>query len=47
MKKGFRGNGFYLNPNCHLDYCNKANKTSSELGHFNSLFLCRCNGNGA
>ncbi|WP_373944937.1 glycoside hydrolase [Vibrio chagasii] len=39
LKKGFRGNGFYLNPNCHLDYVKQRVKDIMKFGHFNSLFL--------
>ena len=39
LKKGFRGKGFYLNPNCHLDYVKQRAKDIINLGHFNSLFL--------
>ncbi|WP_435249608.1 glycoside hydrolase [Vibrio sp. nBUS_14] len=39
MKKGFRGNGFYLNPNCHLDYVKQRTLDIMRFGHFNSLFL--------
>ncbi|GAD32070.1 glycosyl hydrolases related to GH101 family protein [Photobacterium leiognathi lrivu.4.1] len=39
LKKGFRGNGFYLNPNCHLDYVKQRAKDIMSFGHFNSLFL--------
>ncbi|MFM2607714.1 glycoside hydrolase [Vibrio chagasii] len=39
LKKGFRGNGFYLNPNCHLDYVKQRAKDIINFGHFNSLFL--------
>ena len=39
LKKGFRGNGFYLNPNCHLDYVKQRAKDIMNFGHFNSLFL--------
>ncbi|MEG3220354.1 glycoside hydrolase [Vibrio gigantis] len=39
LKKGFRGNGFYLNPNCHLDYVKQRALDIMRLGHFNSLFL--------
>jgi hypothetical protein len=39
LKKGFRGNGFYLNPNCHLNYVKQRAKDIMNFGHFNSLFL--------
>ncbi|MDH5925786.1 glycoside hydrolase [Vibrio lentus] len=39
LKKGFRGNGFYLNPNCHLDYVKQRAVDIMRFGHFNSLFL--------
>ncbi|CAH6939332.1 Glycosyl hydrolase [Vibrio chagasii] len=39
LKKGFRGNGFYLNPNCHFDYVKQRVKDIMKFGHFNSLFL--------
>ena len=39
LKKGFRGKGFYLNPNCHLDYVKQRAKDIINFGHFNSLFL--------
>ncbi|CAH6896938.1 Glycosyl hydrolase [Vibrio chagasii] len=39
LKKGFRGNGFYLNPNCHLDYVKQRAQDIMNFGHFNSLFL--------
>lgn len=39
LKKGFRGNGFYLNPNCHLDYVKQRAADIMRFGHFNSLFL--------
>ncbi|MFA0057087.1 glycoside hydrolase [Vibrio echinoideorum] len=39
MKKGFRGNGFYLNPNCHLDYVKQRALDIMSFGRFNSLFL--------
>lgn len=38
-KKGFRGNGFYLNPNCHLGYVQKRIQDIVQYGHFNSLFI--------
>ncbi|MFD2179584.1 glycoside hydrolase [Veronia pacifica] len=38
-KKGFRGNGFYLNPTCHLDYVKQRVKDVVKYGHLNSLFL--------
>ncbi|MFS1947962.1 glycoside hydrolase [Vibrio lentus] len=39
LKKGFRGNGFYLNPNCHLAYVKQRAVDIMRFGHFNSLFL--------
>ena len=39
LKKGFRGNGYYLNPNCHLDYIKQRAQDIMSFGHFNSLFL--------
>lgn len=39
LKKGFRGNGFYLNPNCHLSYVKQRVKDIMRFGRFNSLFL--------
>ncbi|MGF1799984.1 glycoside hydrolase [Vibrio gigantis] len=39
LKKGFRGNGYYLNPNCHLDYVKQRAQDIMNFGHFNSLFL--------
>ncbi|MEZ9673366.1 glycoside hydrolase [Vibrio lentus] len=39
LKKGFRGNGYYLNPNCHLDYVKQRALDIMHFGHFNSLFL--------
>ncbi|MEZ8723719.1 glycoside hydrolase [Vibrio pomeroyi] len=39
LKKGFRGNGYYLNPNCHLDYVKQRAKDIMRFGNFNSLFL--------
>lgn len=36
---GFRGNGFYLNPNCQLEYVLERVKDILRFGHFNSLFL--------
>ncbi|MFC1235011.1 glycoside hydrolase [Vibrio sp. F74] len=38
-KKGFRGNGYYLNPNCHLGYVKKRVLDIVKYGHFNSLFI--------
>nr|WP_239928817.1 glycoside hydrolase [Photobacterium sanguinicancri] len=38
-KKGFRGNGYYLNPQCHLDYVQQRVKDIVKYGRFNSLFL--------
>lgn len=39
MKKGFRGNGYYLNPNCHFEYVKQRALDIMRFGHFNSLFL--------
>ncbi|MFA0079773.1 glycoside hydrolase [Vibrio artabrorum] len=39
LKKGFRGNGFYLNPNCHLEYVKQRAQDIMRFGNFNSLFL--------
>ncbi|GEM77573.1 glycoside hydrolase [Vibrio sagamiensis] len=36
---GFRGNGFYLNPNCHLNYVKKRMLDIARYGQFNSVFL--------
>ncbi|OAN18054.1 glycosyl hydrolase [Photobacterium jeanii] len=38
-KKGFRGNGYYLNPNCHLAYVQQRILDIVKYGRFNSLFL--------
>ncbi|KLV00555.1 glycosyl hydrolase [Photobacterium aphoticum] len=38
-QKGFRGNGNYLNPNCHLDYVLQRVRDIIQYGQFNSLFL--------
>ncbi|MER2494826.1 glycoside hydrolase [Vibrio neptunius] len=38
-KKGFRGHGYYLNPNCQLDYVKQRVKDIVKYGRFNSLFL--------
>ena len=38
-KKGFRGNGYYLNPNCELDYVKQRVLDIVKYGRFNSLFL--------
>ncbi|CCO46392.1 conserved hypothetical protein [Vibrio nigripulchritudo SOn1] len=38
-KKGFRNNGYYLNPNCHLEYVQKRIADIIKFGRFNSLFL--------
>lgn len=38
-KKGFRGNGYYLNPNCHLNYVKQRVLDIVKYGHFNSLFI--------
>ena len=39
LKKGFRDNGYYLNPNCHLDYVKQRAQDIMRFGNFNSLFL--------
>lgn len=39
IQKGFRGNGVYLNPNCHFDYVAQRVKDIIKFGHFNSLFI--------
>ncbi|WP_213864922.1 glycoside hydrolase [Vibrio crassostreae] len=39
LKKGFRGNGYYLSPNCHLDYVKQRAQDIMKFGNFNSLFL--------
>ncbi|CAK2902416.1 Glycosyl hydrolase [Vibrio crassostreae] len=39
LKKGFRGNGYYLNPNCHFDYVKQRAYDIMSFGNFNSLFL--------
>ncbi|MFA0012346.1 glycoside hydrolase [Vibrio lentus] len=39
LKKGFRGNGYYLNPNCHFEYVKQRALDIMRFGHFNSLFL--------
>lgn len=36
---GFRGNGYYLNPNCHFDYVKQRIIDIARYGRFNSLFL--------
>ncbi|MBL4278781.1 glycoside hydrolase [Vibrio fluvialis] len=36
---GFRGQGNYLNPNCHLAYVQQRVLDIVRYGHFNSLFL--------
>ncbi|CAM3760162.1 glycoside hydrolase [Vibrio aquimaris] len=38
-KKGFRDNGYYLNPNCQLDYVKQRVKDIIKFGRFNSLFI--------
>ncbi|MDN3611940.1 glycoside hydrolase [Vibrio ostreicida] len=38
-KKGFRGKGFYLNPNCQINYVKQRILDIVHYGHFNSLFL--------
>ncbi|MCG9677591.1 glycoside hydrolase [Vibrio sp. Isolate24] len=38
-KTGFRGNGYYLNPNCELDYVKQRVEDIIQYGRFNSLFL--------
>ncbi|MGF1752750.1 glycoside hydrolase [Vibrio makurazakiensis] len=38
-KKGFRGNGFYLNPTCEREYVEQRIKDIVYYGRFNSLFL--------
>ncbi|SON52046.1 glycoside hydrolase [Vibrio tapetis] len=38
-KSGFRNNGYYLNPNCHLDYVKQRVLDIVKYGRFNSLFL--------
>ena len=38
-QKGFRGNGFYLNPACHRKYVEQRIKDIIHYGRFNSLFL--------
>ncbi|MGF1716572.1 glycoside hydrolase [Photobacterium chitinilyticum] len=38
-QKGFRGNGFYLNPACRRDYVEQRIKDIIHFGRFNSLFL--------
>ncbi|UPR54719.1 glycoside hydrolase [Vibrio cyclitrophicus] len=39
LKRGFRDNGFYLNPNCHLEYVKQRAQDIMRFGNFNSLFL--------
>ncbi|OOE84667.1 glycosyl hydrolase [Salinivibrio sp. PR6] len=39
LKKGFRGNGFYLNPACDVDYVAQRIADIIKYGHFNSLFI--------
>lgn len=38
-KTGFRGHGFYLNPNCQLDYVKQRMLDIAHYGRFNSIFL--------
>ncbi|QUM79907.1 glycoside hydrolase [Moritella sp. 5] len=38
-KKGFRSNGFYLNPACNRGYVEQRIKDVIQYGRFNSLFL--------
>ncbi|WP_084605363.1 glycoside hydrolase [Psychromonas aquimarina] len=38
-KKGFRGNGFYLNPACGREYVQQRIQDIIKYGRFNSLFL--------
>lgn len=38
-KKGFRGNGYYLNPNCRMSYVKQRVLDVIKYGRFNSLFL--------
>lgn len=38
-KKGFRGNGFYLNPACRRDVVEQRVRELIKYGRFNSLFL--------
>lgn len=38
-KKGFRGNGNYLNPNCYRGYVEQRIKDIVKYGRFNSLFI--------
>ncbi|UTV30559.1 glycoside hydrolase [Photobacterium atrarenae] len=38
-KKGFRGHGFYLNPNCQRGYVEQRIRDITRFGHFDSLFL--------
>jgi hypothetical protein len=37
--KGFRENGYYLNPNCYRGYVEQRIKDILKYGHFNSLFI--------
>lgn len=39
LQRGFRGNGFYLNPKCKLDYVKQRVQDIMHYGRFNSLFL--------
>jgi hypothetical protein len=38
-KKGFRNNGYYLNPSCHLPYVQERIQDIVKYGRFNSIFL--------
>lgn len=38
-KKGFRGHGFYLNPNCRRGYVEQRIRDIAHYGRFDSLFL--------
>ncbi|KLN63452.1 glycoside hydrolase [Vibrio sp. VPAP30] len=38
-KKGFRGNGYYLNPSCEMKYVKKRIADILRFGHFDSLFI--------
>ncbi|MBT2916999.1 glycoside hydrolase, partial [Vibrio anguillarum] len=38
-QKGFRGNGFYLNPACQLGFVQQRIEAILKYGRFNSLFL--------
>ncbi|PSW22320.1 glycosyl hydrolase [Photobacterium sanctipauli] len=39
LQSGFRGNGYYLNPNCQRDYVEQRIKDIVKFGRFDSLFL--------